>query len=103
MAVSTGSRSIELAPTNPTASVRASTYAASSGVAIGPPWHSRIASGFTFHAASPIACTAAGASSSCIASCRSNPIEPPTVSPMWAMIASAPASAIARDSSGLNT
>ena len=47
MAVSVGRRSIDDAPKKPTTpSVRSSTYAASSGSAIGPPWQSTSTSGF---------------------------------------------------------
>ena len=102
IATSVGRRSIEEAPKKPTTPpVRASTYAASSGSAIGPPWQRTSTSGLTALAASPQACTSATHSSSDFA--VSAPIEPPVVRPMCGTITSAPAAAIAAASSSLNT
>src|SRR2546430_9743544 len=70
IATSVGRRSIELAPKKPTTpSVRASTYAASSGSAIGPPWQRQRMSGSTSAAASRSAWTRSTASSSVLAVC----------------------------------
>ena len=102
IATSVGSRSIDDAPKKPTTpSVRARTYAASSGSAIGPPWQRTITSGLTSRAASCIAWISGTQSSSVFA--VSAPIEPPVVSPMCGTSTSAPASAIATASSTVKT
>src|SRR5919198_864262 len=102
MATSVGRRSMLEAPKKPTMPVvRSSTYCASSGSAIGPPWHRQRMSGLTSRAASPSACTRSTASSSVTPVWA--PIAPPVVSPMCGTSTSAPASAIIRASSGVKT
>ena len=102
IAISVGSRSMLEAPKNPTTPVvRSSTYAASSGSAIGPPWQRTITSSRTATAASRIAWTSSTDSSSVFA--VEAPIAPPVVRPMCGTRMSAPASVIATASSGVNT
>ena len=82
------------APKKPaTPVVRASTNSASSGSAIGPPWHSTMMSFRTARAASCITCTRRADSSSVSAVLA--PIDPLVVRPRWATSTSAPALAIA--------
>ena len=99
---SAGSRSIDEAPKKPqTPVVRSSTYAASCGSAIGPPWHSTRMPGRTPSAASRIACTRPTHSSS-VSAVRA-PIVPDVVSPMCGTRTSAPARAIAAACSASKT
>ena len=102
MATSVGRRSMLEAPKKPTMPVvRSRTYWASSGSAIGPPWHRQRMSGLTSRAASPQACTRATASSSEMP--EREPMVPPVVRPMCGTRTSAPACAIARASSSSKT
>ena len=102
IATSVGSRSMLDAPKKPTTPVvRSSTYAASSGSAIGPPWQRTSTSSRTAFAASHIAWTSSTDSSSVFA--VEAPIAPPVVSPMCGTSTSAPASVIATASSGVKT
>src|SRR5579871_2903018 len=102
IATSVGRRSIDDAPKKPTTpSVRSITNAASSGSAIGPPWHSTRISGFTAFAASCIAWISGTHSSSVLA--VDAPIAPPVVSPMCGTSTSAPARAMSAACSGSNT
>ncbi len=87
------------APTNPSVSVCSLMKAASSGVLIGPPWLRKMRSLRTDLAASMMPWVILAASGRLIVALVT-PIEPPTVVPTWAMMTSAPASAMARDSSG---
>jgi hypothetical protein len=74
---------------------------ASSGVAIGPPWHSTMMSLSTWRAAAAQALISGGQSASFTP--VSAPILPPVVRPMWQTMMSAPASAMAMASRSLKT
>ena len=82
-------------------SARCSTYDASSGVEIGPPWHRTTTSSRTERAAADNALTRSTQSSS--DSAVSAPIAPPVVRPMWHTTMSAPAPVMATASCSANT
>ncbi len=102
MPLSVASRSMLEAPKKPAMPVvRARTYSASSGSAIGPPWQRTMMSERTARAASCIFCTRRADSSSVSAVLA--PIDPLVVRPRCATSTSAPALAIALALSPSNT
>ena len=76
-------------------------YSASGGSEMGPPWQMTSTSGFTPRAASAMSWIRVTQSSSVFELFA--PIDPPVVTPMWATIRSAPASAMRSASDGLKT